>query len=346
MEVLFLTCPLSLLSIIGRDNRLQDGLLQKRNRLIREQDGIWSFVWFTLWHPANLRFDILNKISSFLFKYYSSFSLGESESFIKTADMFIFESSAALMLYPRLKKLNPTARFVYRVSDDLRLLKCHPVIIKAEEDFAKEFDLVSVPNVEMLKLFNDDKTNLELSLHGINKRIFDIEYPNPYEDIDRPNLVFVGISHVDIDFFERASRIFPEWMFHVIGPINGLPDRPNVKAYGEMNFADTLPFIKHADIGLATRSYEPGAESLGDSLKVIQYSYCRLPIVAPHFLNSSRSNMFFYSAGDDTSISSALLNALSFNRAGFNRDDILSWEELAEKLVGNEQIGVKRCVNN
>jgi 2-beta-glucuronyltransferase len=79
-----------------------------------------------------------------------------------------------------------------------------------------------------------------------------------------------------------------------------------------------------------------GAESLGDSLKVIQYSYCKLPIVAPSFLSLKRSHAFYYKPGDDDSIRNALLGAREFDRSMVKREGILSWDELALKLEGDE----------
>jgi 2-beta-glucuronyltransferase len=334
-EVLFFTCPLSLLSVIANDERVKSGLLQKRNQVIKEDKGFWSFVWFTAWHPANLCISVLNSISSLLFKRYGGLSLGESEDFLKTADIIVFESGAALMLFPKIRAINPRAVFVYRVSDDLRLLKSHPVIVKAEADYAEHFNLVSVPNSKMLKIFEDTDSNIRLHLHGINKQLFDQNYDDPYQDKTGTNAVFVGISMLDTDFVERASRLMPDWTFHIIGPLEGVPNRDNIIAYGELKFNETIPFIKHADIGLATRSYAPGAESLGDSLKIIQYTYCKLPIIAPDFIDINRDHAFYYKPGDDESILKALENAKEFDRTNVKRSDVLSWDELAAKLEGD-----------
>jgi 2-beta-glucuronyltransferase len=303
--------------------------------MVAEQKGLWSYVWFTPWHPANLRIAGLNKLSACLFERYASLPLGQAESFLRSADIIVLESGPALMLLPRLKRLCPQARFIYRVSDDLRLLRSHPVVIQAEEDNASSFDLISVPNASMLKIFEGKVANVQLQLHGINKELFDEDYPNPYGESSGVNAVFVGVSHVDLDFIERAGRLFPTWAFHIIGPIKQVPEGPNIKTYGEMAFVDTIPFIKHADIGLAIRSYYPGAESLGDSLKVMQYSYCRMPVVAPEFLSSSRKNIFYYRPGDDDSICQVLDAAAQYDRSQVCLDDIRSWDELAHALVGN-----------
>jgi 2-beta-glucuronyltransferase len=248
--------------------------------------------------------------------------------------LLIFESKPGLLLFERLRCLNPGARYVYRVSDDLRLLhSSHPVVLEAEERYAAQFDLVSVPSAALLQRFQH-LPQAALHHHGIRKDLFDQASPNPYQGPWDTHLIFVGTSHFDYDFLRCASTSFPHWAFHIIGPIPRLPQRANVFAYGEKAFMDTVPFLQHADIGLGTRSYVPGVESLTDSLKIMQYTYCRLPIVAPEVLRSGRSNTFYYRPGDETSTRQALLAARHFDRSKVVTDDIRSWDEIAQALAG------------
>ena len=333
-EVLFFTSSLSWLSHLRGDFRLKyPDLRNNRNRLCQVMQNFHSFVWFTPFHPANLRSGFLNRLSSPLFKRYANFSLGEAEDWLRSADLFIFESTPGLLLFERFKRLNPGARFVYRVSDDLRLLKNHPIVIEAERKFAPRFDLVSVPSDYLRKVLGDMGAHAELHHHAIRKDLFDKHYPNPYEGLPGPHLVFVGVSYFDHTFLEIASRLFPEWQFHIIGPIERKVQRANIHYYGEMPFVKTIPYIKWADIGLANWSYAPGAESLSDSLKIIQYTYARLPIVAPAFLRSPRSNIVFYQPGDDASIKGAIQKALEINRSSICVSAIYSWEDLALRLA-------------
>ena len=333
-EVLFFTAPLSWLSWLRRDYRLTyPELWRERNQLVRVRTRLWSFIWFTPFHPANMRSSLLNRLSYPLFSRYSSLSLGEAEEFVKKADLFVFESTPGLLLFERLRRLNGSARFVYRVSDDLRLLRNHPVVLEAEAIALPSFDLVSVPSPYFKRLFLKHD-NLKVHPHAIRKDVFDCDYPNPYIDKSGPHIVFVGISYFDTKFLEIASRLFPAWTFHVIGPIPGLPQRPNIIAYGEMPFLETVPFIKYADVGLAAWSYRPGAESLSDSLKIIQYTYCQLPIVAPAFLKSERPNIIPYEPGNPDSIRRALESAVAMDRCLISREGIWSWEELATLLCG------------
>ncbi len=326
-EVVFLTAPISWLSVIRKDYRLSYPVLQQANQLLPLQLRMWSYIWFTPWHPANLRWNFLNYLSHGWFRLYSKLPLGSVEAEIINADLFIFESTPALLLFTRFKKLNPHAQFIYRVSDDLRLLRNHPVVLETEKQIAPQFDLVSVPSRHIYQLFAE-LPNLQLHFHGIRKDLFQKEYPNPYLCKDTPNIIFVGNSYFDYAFLEQASQLFPDWQFHIIGPIPNLPPKPNVIAYGELPFTETVPYIKHADIALQTLAYSPGSEAFTDSLKVIQYTYCQLPIIAPAYLSSPRSHVFYYQPGNASSIHKALTLAQSYNRSQIPTDDIYSWEEL------------------
>jgi 2-beta-glucuronyltransferase len=163
---------------------------------------------------------------------------------------------------------------------------------------------------------------------------FDRASASPYAATRGPHAVYVGRHAIDRRFLDVASALRPEWTFHVIGPVEGLPGRDNVRRYGELPFVDTVPFIRHADVGLHPLRREPGAETFTDSLKVIQYTYCRLPIVAPSFVCGARPNLIPYEPGDPASIDRALSAARALDRARIDVSGIRSWDELAAELWG------------
>jgi len=333
-DVLFLTAPISWLSWLRSDHRFQYPVRREANRILRIDERLCSYVWMTPWHPANLRSRVLNRLAGPLFSRYSRFDLGEAEPMIRSADVVIFESTPAILLFPRFRELAPNARFIYRVSDDLGLLRNHPRVLAAEAEFAPAFDLVSVPCAYLKQRFSG-LSNVQLHAHGISTDVFDAATVNPYEPSDRPNVLFVGNSHFDHGFLEIAARLRPDLMFHVIGPIPGLPQAPNICAYGEMPFDQTVPYVRFADVGLQTVRYRPGIESMTDSLKVIQYTYCRLPIIAPTFIASDRRHFFHYEPGDDASIAQALRDAAAFDRSAVDRSGIMSWDQVRDALIGS-----------
>lgn len=331
-EVVFVTAALSWLSVIRRDYRLAYPVIEQANQLQQVQPNLWSYVWFTLWHPANLRLKLLNYLSRPLFRFYGQLPLGAVESLLMDADLFIFESTPALLLFEKCKHLNPQAKFIYRVSDDLRLLRNHSVVLETEAQIAPKFDLVSVPSQHIYRILGEFP-NLKLHLHGIRKDLFNQEFTNPYLASDNPNIIFVGNNYFDYEFLDQASQLFPDWQFHIIGPIKNLPHRKNIIAYGEMPFEATIPYIKYADIALQTLNYIPGSESFTDSLKIIQYTYCKLPIIAPDYLSSSRQHIFYYQPKDANSIHQALISAHKYDRSQIPTDDIYSWDELVSQWL-------------
>lgn len=325
-QVIFMTVGLSWLSWLRRDHRLQYPVKREAGKIKWLSERLGSYVWFTNIHPVNFYFDWLNEILRPFLSGYDLNSLGEIEQHISEADMFIFESSYGLALFERFKMLNNKARFIYRVSDDLRLIRVHPLIREAEMKYAPRFDLISVPSNKLYERFSELQNAL-IHHHGIQKALFDRAISNPYNS-NTYNLVFVGNSRLDVDFLQRASRLFPDWNFHVIGPLGRLPPARNIIAYGELPFTDTVPLLKFADIGLQTLAYVPGAECFTDSLKMIQYQYCGLPVIAPAYLRSERLGIYYYKIGDDDSIKAALLAAKAADRSEIEKPDVRSWDEL------------------
>ena len=116
-------------------------------------------------------------------------------------------------------------------------------------------------------------------------------------------------------------------------------------SYPEMPFRDTVPFVKHADVGLQTIAYRPGVEVLTDGLKVIQFSYVGVPVVMPTFIKSSRPNVVTYQPGDDRSAARAIETALAMDVA--RQTDVPSWRSSQRRsplIQGTPN--VVRCVRN
>jgi len=112
-----------------------------------------------------------------------------------------------------------------------------------------------------------------------------------------------------------------------------MPGAANLTCHGERPFAELVPYLQHADIGLQALTYTPGAEWFTDSLKMFQYTYCRLPIVAPRYLQHDRPHVYYYDPGDDASIRQALLAARGHDRGQIVTASVLSWDDLASKLA-------------
>ena len=331
-DVLFFTQSISWLSWLRRDQRFGYPIFEQANRLRRVRERLSSYIWLTPFHPTNLRLGMLNRLSQSVFRLYGQLPLKNMEEEIARADLFVFDSDHGLLLFDRFKALNPDARFVYRVSDDIPMMRNHPVLLEAESRVVSRFDLVSAPSAYIYQRFAH-LPNVVLHKHGLRKDLFDEPQVNPYTGTG-PFVVYVGKDYFDHDFLDRALRLFPKWSFHVLGAIADLPAAPNLCTYGELPFEETIPYLKHADIGLQTRAYSPGAECLTDSLKMHQYTYCRLPIVAPSFLKNDRPHVFYYEPGDDESIRQALLAAHAFDHDLVPRGSVWTWDDMIGQLAG------------
>jgi len=332
-NVLLFTTGLSYFSRLKRDHRFQYPVMKEANRILRTEKRFSSFVWFTPWHPVNFRSSLANRLTAPLFRCYGKLSLFDAADEIRKMDVIVIESGSGLMLLDRLKLINPSARFVYRLSDDLEMLRVSPVIIEAERRWAPEFDLITAPSFHLLKKYKNLQ-NTAVHPQGLVKEMFDSEHNNPYSDSAAPNLISVGNMIYDIDFLESASRMFPDWRFHVVGWLRKVPQKPNIIFYGEKPFHEVIPFMKFADIGLSPYQYRSGNEYLSDaSHKMLQYTYCRLPVVAPHSVTDpSRPHIIGYTPGDDDSIRHALEKAKRMDHDAIDRSAILTWNEIVREL--------------
>lgn len=336
-QVTFVTAPLSWLHKLSGNFRFDYPVRQEANRLIQERYNFYRYVFFTKTHPGSLRHPLLNRLAAPLFANYGDVALGSLTPIIEQADHIIFESTPAIMLLPQIKKLNPAARCIYRVSDDIRLLKLHPVVINAENILAPQFDLISVPSRYIYQHFCHLPTT-QLQFHGIQKDSFDRPAPTPFTR--QNNAIFVGNHpHVDWFFLNEAAEAYPEFTFHIIGDVGNEARQPNIRLYGQMPFEKTVPYIQHSDIGLHPVCYTQGAESATDTLKILQYSYCGLATIMPAFIKSERENSFYYQAGDSVSIRNSMQQAICYQpNLGNLRKPILSWEALAFKIIHSAEL--------
>lgn len=254
---------------------------------------------------------------------------------IKNADVIVFESIPLITLANFVKQLNPQVKLVYRVSDLFCNIPNQPDwVMQDEANSIANFDVISVPSRYMydyyLKiLLRIDK--LQLDYHGIDTEILSADVDNPYL-ANTINVVWSGVSQYDAQVVEILAQNFPEIIFHIIGGVTRV-QWPNVINYGKMQFDKTISYLKFASVGLANRLYHVGAESLSDSLKIKQYTYFKLPILAPEFMQSySGNNMFFYKLNDTNSIVSAFKKCLAFNPGNTDLLLVKDWDRVVENI--------------
>ena len=333
----FVTVAFSLLSYLRRDYRCRvPGIRNNWNTAVRVRPGFTSYVHFTSWHPMTLLVPALNRLSMRLMNLYGRGSLGDLLPLVRATDVFVFESTPGLFLFTRFRRENPSARMIYRVSDDVRVLRsAHPRLVALEQEIAGGFDCISVPTSSMLDKFPQLPAHRRprLDRHGLDKQAYDACTASPYAEGTR-NAVCVSTWDMDLDFLRAAALAAPECTLHVIGPFADTLHLPNVRGHGEMPFARTIPYVKFADEGLHTIAYRnEHSRSFTDALKVIQYRYCGLPIVAPDFLDLQRDGVFLYHPANAPSCGLALRQALAAGRNPDFAAEVHTWDVIMDNLL-------------
>ena len=192
------------------------------------------------------------------------------------------------------------------------------------------FDLVSAPTQQIADVLAPYGP-VEVHPPGIDKAALDRPTLSPYGD--GPAAVFAGVSPLfDYESLAAAAELAPHVAFHVIGPPPAIP-AANVVFHSELPFEEVVPYLQHAAFGLLL--FPPGYASLGQGNKVAQYSYCRLPIVAPSHLRAERANLCLFEHGEIESLERALVEAERMPHSPAFAEGVRSAEELAAILAGD-----------
>jgi len=325
----FFSLRYSLLSKRTSDPRLS---LDAEANKIGTYQGVECYLWKTLIHPFNTRRKWLRPLESLMYSWYSRGHNPVLRQWISEATVIVLESGIAPIFFDLIKSLNPNAKILYRASDALDTINVADYIHETFARVAGQLHTIALPSRAMADAI-PSKHNLAFVPQGIDHSVTEKADPSPYG----PGIhaVSVGSMLFDASFFVLASKRFPEITFHVIG--SGQGEDPgygdNVKVYGEMPFAQTLRYIKHAQLGIAPYSSNNLPAYLRDtSMKLIQYAFFEIPAICPFFIAADYPNRFGYEIGDEETIASAITRALipSSNTA---RQQVLSWGEVTERLL-------------
>jgi len=328
-DVTFVTAAISMLSRLRGDYRFEYPVRAEANKFVSIRERLTSYVLMTRLHPVNLRSELANRLSAPWFARYARTPLDRLAGSLAEADLIVFEGGATLLLVDRVRELAEHARLVYRASDDLRLLNVHPIIIEAEERALSSFDVVSAPTNYIAEALGEF-ASVEVHPPGIDKAAFDLRTPTPYGE--RPTAVFAGVSHFfDYESLALAGELAPHIDFHVVGPASRRLGK-NVVFHSEVPFEAIVPYMQHATFGVLFFPF--GDPRLGGGNKIAQYSYCRLPVVAPSDLRVERPNVCIYERGDPVTLRRALEEATQMPHDPAFAEGVMSSEELALALAG------------
>jgi len=324
----FFSCQYSKLSELKSDPRLSLDALANRKGM---HEGVECYLWKTPIHPFNMRKPALRPLEAMLFKLYVGFASPVLKAWIREADVVVFESGIAPIFFELVTRLNPAAKTVYLASDDLETINVASYVKRTFDRIAPRMGALCLKSRFMLDGV-PASDNRYIVPHGFDFSVADHADPSPYPA--GQHAVAVGSMLFDPGFFVIASKLFPDITFHVIGSGKGAQDGygPNVKVYDEMPHKTTLPYIKHATIGIAPYRADGLPAYLSDtSLKLMQYDFFGLPAVCPHGIVGDYRSRFGYTPGDPASIDAAIRAALAAPRRTFRTP--LTWAAVTDRLL-------------
>lgn len=320
----FFSLRYSFLSRYKQDPRLS--LDDQANKIVNH-DGVECYLWKTLIHPIRIR-----PFESLMYHIYGYGFNSVLRDWIIDSDVIVLESGVAPIFFDLIKRLNPGAKIIYRASDALKTIDVAAYVSNTFNRIAEKIDTIVLPSKALAETIPSTH-NLVFAPQGIDPNVEEKANPSPYG----PGIhaVSVGSMLFDPDFFVIAAKRFPNIHFHIIGSCHprhaGYGD--NVSVYGEMPFDKTLPYIKHATLGIAPYSSVNLPAYLRDtSLKLTQYAFFGLPAICPHFIAADYSNRFGYEIGDEESIVAAISRALA-PATPIAKHNVLNWRQVTERML-------------
>lgn len=321
-------------------------MLKKRNEIYSSPYNCWRsgqnphlqyYHWRPIFHPFSINNKLIDWMTGFIFNKYPCLVLDNLLKGLEGTDLFIIENGVGLMLVPLLRNKFPKAKFIYSVCDRIQTLTYHPVVLKAEAKSLPLFDAIRVPAEVMKKDYHGKHNNVHYIPHGLEKNLFNKKSKNPY--LKEKNIISVGDMLFDQHSIKILATEYPEYNIHLFGRESKLDNKlENVIEYGEVGFDTIIPFLQHADIGLAPYKIADRADYLcQSSMKMIQYTYCQLPILAPHFATSGRENVVGYSPGNKESICKAMDTILLCRKEDIDISKIVSWSSMLDSMFDSVQ---------
>lgn len=246
----------------------------------------------------------------------------------RAADVVILECGYALYWFNAIRKINKRAKYVAFYNDRLDLVGFRAEVRALHDQLMPRFDLVRT-NAERLLEYLPAGVNARYVPQGVDKERIRFDQPSPFR-LGSRNIVSVGDMLFDDAAVRSIAAVDREATVHVIGA--KMIDPPsNVVVHGELPFESTLPFIVHADVGLAPYRQMDGADYLAQSsLKIQQYSYCGLPVLLAEGIGIGGPNIVPY---DPFNPKPAVLRAFNTPKNRNYGRHVLSWAEVGDLLI-------------
>lgn len=327
-RVSFISTGFSFLSVLRGDRRC--AISAHANRW-QNVNGVDCLLWKTVFHPVRADNRWLGMVMTSLFRWWPRLPSGILDRAAAAADIILVESDLSAVLLRRLRRKAPNATILYIASDLLATIGAAPQIERALYDGRAAIDHVVAVARPMIPALEALGRPVHYIPHGIQPEDFVEDGPSPY--VAPRNAVTVGSMLFDAGAIEAAATAMSDMTFHLIGtPPCRLP-LPNVVEHGPMPFRETIPWLRHADVGIAPYRRDAAAGYLADSsFKLMQYGYLGLPAVCPDFAVGDHPLRFGYVPGDPDSVVAAFAAALS---PEVRRDQASAptWNDIAKRMA-------------
>lgn len=279
---------------------------------------------------SNNRF--LNAANAALFSLYGGYLPSFARRAIVNADLVLIESGSALAFFRHVKRLNSKARTLYFCRDLLKSIGAAPALQNIQATEIGRFDAVCVPSQRLGALLPPGG-HVKVIPQGVDAALFDREQPSPYQPSSR-NAVSIGNMLFDQVSIAAMAAAASDVNFHVFGATWSGWAPPNIIIYGERDFESIVPYLQHADFGIAAYRLKVDEVYLAESsLKLAQYSYCGLPILLPDLVPFARANAISYRLDGETAWREKIDAALTMQRSPTFRDGIMTWDEVAKQTL-------------
>ncbi|QLF68415.1 polysaccharide biosynthesis protein GumK [Peteryoungia desertarenae] len=328
-QVHFATLGLSQLSRWTRRSRFETLPLAQRNAFVEVQGNLFAGAYLPAVHAFSTSRAFAQPFTGLVFRLYASRLPDFMASSIRDADVVVVEGGTPLAFLPLVRRLNKRAKLLYFCRDLLSTVGASQHLLDIEVQWMARFDSVCVPSRKLGEMLPPGG-RVHFVPQGIDRQLFDRAEQSPYAQ-GTINIVSIGDMLFDHEATRELAKSAPDVQFHLFG-LNWSEDVPsNVKVYGERGFAEIVPFVRHADIGLAAYRADGREDYLAESsLKLLQYSYCGLPIILPANLPVNRGNEIRYQRGQQNDWAGLVKTALELKQKHDLRVSAMTWCDVAE----------------
>lgn len=333
-RVTFLVTGLSGFTTLKKDIRGTYVTEANRNRLEEVSPHLFQYAMWSAFHPFNLKRSWANRLVTPLWRLYPGLVLKPAvETLLREADLIIFESGLATMFIEPVARMKLPARLIYRVSDDLPSLGCHPVVEETEKSYPA-IDVISVLSSGYASRYPQAR---QLLVHRptIAVDLFRQTHPTPFPADGRRRFLSIGSSFFDENLVLTIADSFPTDEVIVIGNIQLSRLPANVRLLGEMAFEKLLPYLQHTDVALAPYDADRITPGLAESShKMTQFRFYGKPIITSEVLCSGNiPGMFGYAKNNPLSIRKAADGAVAAIGRVPRVEPAETWSSVVDDLI-------------